>query len=281
MDAEDHHDLMLAFQRFCARVVEDSRGFVARFAGDGVLAYFGYPLALEDASQRAVHAGLRLCEAGRHLPKPGGRPIAVRVGIATGLVVVGDLIGSGSAEELTIAGVTPSLAARLQSIAEPDSVVVSDVTKRLADGVFEFRPLGSFDLKGLISPISAWVPTGQRRVVNRFLGQRSGGVSPLIGRENELADIWKLWGETRNDVGRVVGVIGEPGLGKSRLLEEARKLICQDEPVTWLECGGAGILDQTPFHVVTQFVPRLAGAKSTTALIVESATTCCRWALPL
>jgi class 3 adenylate cyclase/tetratricopeptide (TPR) repeat protein len=265
MDVEDLHFFMTDFVQFCADVVKASGGEVARFQGDGVLGYFCYSEAREDAAQLAVHAGLRLCEAGLHLPKPTGPPIAVRVGIATGLVIVGDWIKSGATQERMISGLPPILAARLQSIAEPNTVVVSDPTKRITDGVFDFRPVGPFDLKGLASPVFAWTPIGQRRVVSRFAGRRSAGISPLIGRELELADIWKSWREARNGVGHIVGVVGEAGIGKSRLIEEARETICRDGKVTWLEGSGTSILDQTPFHVVTQFIPALAAASQCSA----------------
>jgi predicted ATPase len=258
MDPEDLYELMLAYQRYCARCIEDAGGFVARFAGDGVLAYFGYPLALEDAPQRAVHAALRLREAGANLPKPGGRPLAVRTGIATGLVVVGALIGKGSSEERAVAGDAPNLAARLQASAAPNAVIVSETTKLLAEGVFEFRAMDPVRHKGLSSAISAWEVLGQSPTVSRFVGRRGIGVSPLISRTVELDELLRLWLEVRSGRRRLVGIVGDPGIGKSRLLEEARKRICLDASVIWLEGGGASIYDNTPFHVVSQFVARLA-----------------------
>jgi class 3 adenylate cyclase/tetratricopeptide (TPR) repeat protein len=257
MDLEDFHDLMLAYQRYCARCVEDMDGFVARFAGDGVLAYFGYPVAREDAPQRAVQAALLLRAAGQHLPQPAGQPLTVRIGIATGVVVVGDLLGQGPAAERAIAGETPNLAARLQTSAMPDTIVVSETTKQLAEGMFEFRALEPALYKGLSSPIRSWEVLGQSPTVNRFRARWGVGVSPLISREHELDELLKAWLEVRGGRRRVVGVVGDPGLGKSRLVAELRQRIGRESPVVWLEGGGASIFDNTPFHVVAQFIPDL------------------------
>jgi class 3 adenylate cyclase/tetratricopeptide (TPR) repeat protein len=260
MDPEDLHDLMLAYQRFCAPCIEDAGGFIARFAGDGVLAYFGYPTALEDAPQRAIHAALNLREAGQHVSKPNGEPLAVRIGIATGLVVTGELIGKFAAEERAAAGEALNLAARLQAAAEPNTIVVAEKTKRLAEGVFAFRALPPVLLKGFSSPISAWELLGRDVRVNRFDGRRPAGLSPLVGREIELNEILKAWRDARSGRRRVIGIIGDAGIGKSRLLEEAKRHILQDAPVNWLEAGGVSIFDNTPFHVVRQLVAQFSDA---------------------
>jgi class 3 adenylate cyclase len=262
MDPEDLHDLMTAYQRDCAKRIEEAGGFVARFAGDGLLAYFGYPAALEDAPQRAIHAALNMRSVGQRLATPEGRPLAVRVGVASGLVVIGELT-SQNVREYAVAGATPNLAAHLQALARPGAVLVSDATKRLADGVFVFASVRVVNAKGLSSPTLAWEVIGPRASVSRYDARRSAGVSQLVSREDELETILRAWRETRGGEGQVVGIVGDPGIGKSRLVEEVRRRIGDQGAFRWLEGGGVGFHDNTPFHVAAQLSPdlaRLAGA---------------------
>jgi class 3 adenylate cyclase len=156
LDPEDLRGIIGEYQRCCAVLVERNGGFVAKYMGDGVLAYFGYPQAHEDDAERAVRAGLATVEAVPKLATAAGSPLQVRVGIATGLVVVGDLIGVGAAQEQAVVGETPNLAARLQGIAEPDSVVIAENTRKLLGNLFELRDLGAKDLKGVAGPARAW-----------------------------------------------------------------------------------------------------------------------------
>lgn len=257
MDPEDLHDLIVRFQEYCVRQIEEAGGFVARFAGDGILAYFGYPAALEDAPERALRAALALRDAGDHLKRPDGTPLQVRVGVATGLVVVGELV-SGGAHERAVAGETPNMAARLQALAEPDTVLVSEATKRLTEGLFVFRSRGAVTHKGFTEPAVSWELLGARATVSRYESRRAGGLSPLVRRDGELAAILDAWGRAQTEPGAVVGVLGDPGMGKSRLLDEARRRLAEAEGALWLEAGGVSIYDNTPFYVASQIARRLA-----------------------
>lgn len=256
-DLEAAHDAIEAFQVFCVKQIEAAGGYVARFGGDGQLAYFGYPTALEDAPQRALHAAAAICEARKHLVRPDGSPVAVRVGVATGLVVIGNLVSDG-AKERTVTGEAPNLASRLQGIAEPNTVVVADSTKRLAEGLFDFTALGLVELKNFPTPLPAWRLAGPRTLVRRYDGGRTA--SRLISRDDELAQVLEAWRLAQARGGGVVGIQGEAGIGKSRLLDEVRRRICQDETVLWLEGGGASLYDNTPFHVASQIARSLAAA---------------------
>ena len=158
LDPEDMHGIIGAYQRCCAELIERHGGFVARYMGDGLLAYFGYPHAHEHDTERAVQAGLALADAVPKLATLADSPLRVRIGVATGTVVVGDLVGSGEAQERGVVGETPNLAARLQSIAEPDMVVIADETRRLLGNLFELKDLGSRSLKGIAGSTQAWAP---------------------------------------------------------------------------------------------------------------------------
>lgn len=256
-DPEDLHDLLRAYQAFCVRAIEEAGGYVARFAGDGILAYFGYPLALEDAAERAVHAALALRDVGRLLSRPDGAPLIVRIGIATGVVVIGDLT-SRWASERAVAGETPNLAARLQALAEPGAILVSQRTRDLARGVFEFRLSGHTRPKGLSAPVPAWQVVGPSARVARYEGRRSAVASPLMSRQEQLDAVLDAWRLAKEGQRLAVGIVGEPGIGKSRLLAEVRQRIIADGPVQWLEAGGASLYDNTPFHVAAQIVRALA-----------------------
>ena len=198
-------------RRDCARF----GGFVAKYMGDGVLVYFGYPQAYEDDAERAVRAGLELVAAMRGLKTHA--PLQTRVGIATGLVVVGDLIGSGASQEQAIVGETPNLAARLQGIAEPNSVVIAESTRKLVGGLFELQDLGAQDLKGISGPVRAWAALRPASVESRFEALHAGGLTELVGREEELELLLRRWSKAKTGEGQVVLLSGEPGIGKSRL----------------------------------------------------------------
>jgi len=217
LDPEDLRAIIGAYQRCCAVQVERNAGFVAKYMGDGVLAYFGYPQAHEDDAERAVRAGLALVEAVPKLATAAGSPLRVRVGIATGLVVVGDLIGVGAALEQAVVGETPNLAARLQSIAEPDTVVIAESTRRLLGNLFELRDLGAKDLKGIAEPARAWAALRASSVESRFDALHTTGLTPLVGREEEVELLLRRWSRARKGEGQVVLLSGEAGIGKSRL----------------------------------------------------------------
>ena len=183
MDPEDLREVISAYQTCVGESVRRFGGFVARYMGDGVLIYFGYPAAHEDDAERAVGAGLELIAAVTALKSPV--PLQTRVGIATGLVVVGDLIGSGEAQERGIVGETPNLAARLQGIAEPNTVVIAEATRRLLGNLFELEDLGAKDLKGIAGPVPAWAALRPSSVEGRFEAMHTSDLTELVGREEE------------------------------------------------------------------------------------------------
>ena len=217
MDPEDLREVISAYQKYVAQTVwRLSGGFVAKYMGDGVLIYFGYPQAHEDDAERAVRAGLELVAAVGGLQTHA--PLQTRVGIATGLVVVGDLIGSGASQEQAIVGETPNLAARLQSIAEPNSVVIAESTRRLLGNLFELQVVQAKDLKGITEPVQAWAALRASSAKGRFEALRATGLTALVGREEELELLLQRWSKAKSGEGQVVLLSGEAGIGKSRLI---------------------------------------------------------------
>ena len=215
MDPEDLREVISAYQKCVAETVSRLGGFVAKYMGDGVLVYFGYPQAHEDDAERAVRAGLELVAAVGALKTHA--PLQTRVGIATGLVVVGDLIGSGASQEQAIVGETPNLAARLQGIAEPNSVVIAESTRKLVGNLFELQDLGAQELKGIAGPVRAWAALRPASVESRFDAFHASGLTELVGREEELDLLLRRWSKAKTGEGQVVLLSGEPGIGKSRL----------------------------------------------------------------
>ena len=215
MDPEDLREVISAYQKCVAETVSRFGGFVAKYMGDGVLVYFGYPQAHEDDAERAVRAGLDLIVAVTGLKTRA--PLQTRVGVATGLVVVGDLIGSGEAQERGIVGETPNLAARLQGIAEPNMVVIAEGTRRLVGNLFEFEDLGAKDLKGIAGPVRAWAALRESSAEGRFEALHATGLTALVGREEELELLLRRWSKAKTGEGQVVLLSGEAGIGKSRL----------------------------------------------------------------
>lgn len=215
MDPEDLREVISAYQRCVAGTVGRFGGFVAKYMGDGVLVYFGYPQAHEDDAERAVRAALEAITAVAALNV--SVELQTRVGMATGVVVVGDLIGSGEAQERGIVGETPNLAARLQSIAEPNSVVIAESTRRLLGNLFDLKDLGPLELKGVPSSIRAWAALRPSSVEGRFEALHAGALTELIGRQEEFELLIRRWSKAKTGEGQVVLLSGEAGIGKSRL----------------------------------------------------------------
>ena len=215
MDPEDLRQIISAYQKCVAETVQRFGGFVAKYMGDGVLVYFGYPQAHEDDAERAVRAGLELVAAVGALMSH--TTLQTRVGIATGLVVVGDLIGSGASQEQAIVGETPNLAARLQGIAEPNSVVIAESTRKLVGNLFDLQNLEPQELKGIAGPVRAWAALRPSSVESRFEALHATGLTELVGREEELELLLRRWSKAKSGEGQVVLLSGEPGIGKSRL----------------------------------------------------------------
>jgi class 3 adenylate cyclase/predicted ATPase len=232
LDPEDLREIIGTYHRCCAEQIEKSGGFVARYMGDGVLAYFGYPRADEDDAERAVRAGLALVAALAGLD--AGAKLRVRVGIATGLVIVGDLIGKGVSQEHGVVGETPNLASRLQALAEPDTVVIDGSTHRLVGGLFEYLPLGSVCITGFSDPAPVWRVIGASTVDSRFEALRVAR-TPLLGRDEEIELLMRRWQQIKRGDGSVVLISGEPGIGKSRLAETVLERL-SDDPYTRLRC---------------------------------------------
>src|SRR5579863_2250967 len=227
LDPEDLRDVIAAYHKCTAEVMTRLGGYVAKYMGDGVLIYFGYPEAHEADAENAVRAGLALVDAIAELfsppvpPPQAGEDMVgahqVRIGIATGLVVVGELVGAGEAQERNVVGETPNLAARLQSAAPPNAVVVAATTRRLAGDLFEYEPIAPAALKGFQDPVSAWRVVRERTVASRFEALRAASRTPLIGRQEEMDLLLRRWQQIKDGEGRVVLLAGEPGIGKSRL----------------------------------------------------------------
>jgi class 3 adenylate cyclase len=215
MDPEDLREVISAYQKCVTETVRRFGGFVAKYMGDGVLVYFGYPQAHEDDAERSVRAGLELIQAVGELKSRV--PLQTRVGIATGLVVVGDLIGSGAAQEQAVVGETPNLAARLQGTAEPNMVVIAESTRKLLGNLFDLQDLGARDLKGVGSSVSVWAALRPASVESRFEALHAGGLTELVGREEELELLLRRWSKAKTGEGQVVLLSGEAGIGKSRL----------------------------------------------------------------
>ena len=215
LDPEDLREIISAYQKCVAETVRRLGGFVAKYMGDGVLVYFGYPQAHEDDAERGVLAGLELIAAVTALKSPV--PLQTRVGIATGMVVVGDLVGSGAAQEHGIVGETPNLAARLQGIAERNTVVIAEGTRKLLGNLFELEDLGAKDLKGIAGPLRAWAALRTSSAEGRFEALHASGLTELVGREEELELLLRRWSKAKTGEGQVVLLSGEAGIGKSRL----------------------------------------------------------------
>jgi class 3 adenylate cyclase/predicted ATPase len=249
LDPEDLRGIITAYHRCCTELVERNGGFVAKYMGDGVLAYFGYPQAHEHDAERAVRAGLALVEAVPKLATHAGSPLQVRVGIATGLVVVGDLIGAGAAQEQAVVGETPNLAARLHALAEPGAVVIAASTRRLTGGLFDYRDLGAVALKGFVENVPAWQVLAVSAAESRFEALRAT-TTPLIGRDEEIDLLIRRWEQAKHGEGCVVLISGEPGIGKSRIAQTIVERL-SNEPHTRLRyfCS--------PHHQDSAFYPSI------------------------
>jgi len=226
MDPEDLREVISTYQECVAKIVHRFDGFVAKYMGDGVLVYFGYPQAHEDDAERAVRAGLELIAAVAGLKTHAS--LQTRVGIATGLVVVGDLIGSGEAQERGIVGETPNLAARLQGIAEPNMLVIAEGTRRLLGNLFELKDLGARELKGIAGSTRAWAALRASSVEGRFEALHAAGLTALVGREEETEILLRRWSRTNDAEGQVVLLSGEAGIGKSRLTAALLERLAND-----------------------------------------------------
>ncbi|RRH90953.1 adenylate cyclase [Mesorhizobium tamadayense] len=258
LDPEEMGELLRGYQGAVAGAIARFEGHIAKYMGDGMLAYFGYPRAHEDEAERAVRAGLAAVEAVRGLQPVHGATLQARVGIATGLVVVGELIGEGAAREETVVGDTPNLAARLQSLAEPGTVVVGARTRQLIGGLFDLAELGLHPLRGFPASVRAWRVLGESAAESRFEAMRGAGLTPLIGREHEIELLLKHWEAVKEGEGQVVLLAGEPGIGKSRLVRALRRRL-ESEPHTTVNHYCSPYHQASPLHPVIGLLERAAG----------------------
>ena len=251
MDPEDLRDVIASYQTRCTEAIRRYDGFVAKYMGDGILVYFGYPRAHQDEAERSVRAGLDIVEAMAGLNaavrRPPGVELAVRIGIASGPVIVGDQIGEGTASETAVVGETPNLAARLQALAQPNQIVVSAATRAMLGDHFDLEYLGASELKGFAEPVPAWRVLAARDVESRFAATRTGSSAPLVGRQEEMGLLLRAWEGSSRGRGQVVLIQGEAGLGKSRLVEGLREAAGKDHIWVAVRCS--------PFHTASAFHP--------------------------
>jgi class 3 adenylate cyclase/predicted ATPase len=258
LDAEELREVIGAYQACVAVVVRRWDGHVARYLGDGALAYFGWPRAHEDDAERAVRAGLELVDEVGLLRAGAEVPLAARIGIATGQVVVGDLIGQHAADMDSVVGETPNLAARLQAVAQSGEVVISHATRRLVGGLFVLDDLGPQRLKGFSEPLAVWRVAGESRAEGRFEARQTAGLTALVGRDEEIALLLRRWQQVKDSEGQVVLLSGEPGIGKSRLVRELRGRL-EGEPHICLLRQCSPHHQTSPLHPVIEQLERAAG----------------------
>jgi class 3 adenylate cyclase/predicted ATPase len=256
LDPEDLREIIGAYHRCVADTVARFDGFVAKYMGDGALVYFGYPQAHEDDTEQAVRAGLALVDGVGQLPAP--ETLRVRVGIGTGEVVVGDLITSGEGQERGVVGEAPNLAARLQALAEPSTVVIGPQTRRLLGDLFECRDLGAIEVKGLAEPVHACQVVRESGIESRFQALHGAALTPLVGREEEIDLLLRQWRRAKDGEGRVVLLSGEPGIGKSRLTAALQERI-EDEPHTLLRYFCSAHREDSALHPFVTQLERAAG----------------------
>jgi class 3 adenylate cyclase len=249
LDPEELRTVVQGYQAACAAIIERYAGSIAQYLGDGLLVYFGYPAAHEDDAARAVRAALAIVGIIHELPLPNTQlphPLRVRIGIHTGLVVVGEM-GGGAKRELLALGETPNLAARLQSLAIPNTVVLSTATYRLIEGYFTCQSLGAQTLKGVPQLFEVYKVLGESGAQSRFEVAVTTGLTPLVGREEEVELLLKRWEQAQEGAGQVVLLSGEPGIGKSCLLQALKERIAA-ETYTRLECRCSPYYQNSAFY---------------------------------
>jgi len=258
IDPEEMSALIRRYQDACAGAIARFDGFIAKFMGDGVLAYFGYPQAQEDAAERSVYAALAILDSVTQLKDPEGQALKTHVGIATGIVVIGDIVGSGVAREHSIVGETPNLAARLQVLAEPNSILISQSTHHLLGRQFDYQNLGEQALKGFENPVQVWRVLREAAVASRFAAGHAARTGPFIGRVQEMGLLLNRWQLVKGGEGQVIFLSGEPGMGKSRIVDALFERII-DDPYYHLVCQCSPYHTNSALHPVIRQLERSAG----------------------
>jgi TOMM system kinase/cyclase fusion protein len=258
LDPEDYREVVRQYQRVCAEVISRYDGYIAQYLGDGLLVYFGFPQAHEDDAQRAVRSGLGIIEAietlNARLEQDKGVELAIRLGIHTGLVVVGEIGEDGRQEQLAL-GETPNLAARIQGVAEPNTLVISAATYRLVQGYFDCDFLGEHDLRGIVQPIVVYRVLQESGVQSRLDIESTRGLTPLVGRESEVTLLLERWSQVRDGQSQVVLVSGEAGIGKSRLVQVLKDHVV-NEPHIRLECRSSPYFQNTALYPIIDLMQR-------------------------
>ena len=261
LDPEDLREVVRAYQETCAKVIVRFDGHIAQYLGDGLLVYFGYPRAHEDDAQRAVRAGLGMIEAvgqlNRRLAEVRGVQLAVRLGIHTGLVVVGE-VGGGTRQEQLALGETPNLAARLQGIAAPNTLVISAATFQLLGGFFACQPLGTPLLKGLAQPLALYRVLYESMARSRLEAVGSTGWTPLVGREQEVTVLRERWAQVKDGLGQVVLLSGEAGIGKSRLVQVLQEHVAAEPQAGLTPCQCSPYHQNTALYPLIDLLERVA-----------------------
>ena len=248
LDPEELREVVQEYQTICEAFIRRFGGYVARYMGDGLLVYFGYPQAHEDDAERALRTGLEIIERAGQLKPRDNLALQTRVGVATGLVVVGETIGEASSREQVVMGETPNLAARLQGLAEPDHMVIADSTRRLCGDVFDYDNLGEQSLKGFDDSISAYAVVGERSMESRFAAHSGQHLLPIIGREQEIGLLAERWRLAKEGEGQLVLLTGEAGIGKSRITRAMIDAVAEDSHYRInYQCS--------PYHTNSAFYP--------------------------
>jgi class 3 adenylate cyclase/predicted ATPase len=274
LDPEELREVVRAYQRVCAEVIQRYEGYVAQYLGDGLLVYFGYPQAYEDASQRAVRAALGMVEAmgqlNQHLMQDRGVRLAVRMGIHTGLVVVGEMGGGGRREQLAL-GDTPNVAARLQDLAAPDTIVISAATQRLVQSGVACFDLGAHSLRGVATPVQVFRVLGERDAQSCLDATANRSRTQLVGREEEVGLLLEHWARVKDGHGHVVVLSGEAGIGKSRLIGVLKERVASEQH-SWVELRGSPYHQQSPLYPVMAYLHRALGQRPEDAAHVKLRT---------
>jgi class 3 adenylate cyclase len=258
LDPEDYRDMVRAYQKVCSEVITRFDGHIAQLLGDGLLVYFGYPQAHEDDAQRAVRAGLDMLAAigdlNKALQQTKGLQLAVRLGIHTGLVVIGEMGGAQRQEQLAL-GETPNIAARIQGLAKPNTLVISEATHRLVQGYFTYQDLGAQILRGVAEPVAVYQVVGESGATSRLDVAQTRGLTPLVGRESEVTLLLERWEQVKSGQGQVILLSGDAGIGKSRLVQMLKEHVANESHTRW-ECRSVPYYQNTALYPLTDLLQR-------------------------